>query len=184
MLLKLVDIKSRDSLIDYFKFKEKYNYKYSQEELESQLEHLALQILSLNNHKKFNNVFVPETENSNLIRLSSLVSDNTIIIKKKAKPEIISLLENQKFQKDEKNALFKSIEEMSSIKMAKIKANQRKRFEDILFDDLSDDILMDNSLLLDDSSFSGFTYKALKKKVPKTTMDVIIFSKNIGEFHE
>jgi len=42
----------------------------------------------------------------------------------------------------------------------------------------------ENTLLLDDSAFSGFTYQALKNKIPNVEKEVVIFSKEIGELYE
>lgn len=183
-MIILKDITSKDSLIEYFKFKEKHDYSFSPDELNKFLINLSSYILNINGYKKFNTVFIPETDNLNLIKLSSLVSEKTIIIKKNRKDYIISKLNEQSYQKKEKESLFQSLENMQTIKMANIKGNQRKRFIDILFEKVDSDISMDNSLLLDDSYFSGLTYKALKRKIPNTTKNVVLFSKDAGELYE
>lgn len=184
MILKLKDTKNKEILNEYFKFKEKYEYKFTLEELNNFLEEISKKILKANNNNKYNTVFIPETENKNLIKLAKMLTDNVVIIYKKNKEEVIKELEKQNFQKKEKESLLKSLEKMKVIKMAEIKGNQRKRFIDILFNEVEKNTKFENSLLLDDSAFSGFTYKALKNKIPKVTKEIVIFSKEIGEKYE
>lgn len=184
MVFKLKDIKNKDMLNQYFKFKEKYDYKFSQSELDVFLEEVSKKILSINENIPFQTVFIPETGNKNLIKLAKLITKNVIIVNKKSKNEIIQELNQQKFQKKEKESLMNSLEKMSTIKMADIKGNQRKRFVDILFNDIEEDMSFENTLLLDDSAFSGFTYQALKNKIPNVEKEVVIFSKEIGELYE
>ena len=148
MVFKLKDIKNKDMLNQYFKFKEKYDYKFSQSELELFLEEVSKKILSINENIPFQTVFIPETGNKNLIKLAKLLTKNVIIVNKKSKNEIIQKLNQQKFQKKEKESLMDSLEKMSTIKMADIKGNQRKRFIDILFNDIEEDMSFENTLLL------------------------------------
>lgn len=184
MVFKLKDIKNKDILEQYFKFKEKYDYKFSKSELEVFLEEIYKKILSINKNIPYQRVFIPETGNKNLIKLAKLLTENVVIVNKKNKNEIIQELNKQKFQKKEKESLMDSLEKMSTIKMADIKGNQRKRFVDILFNNIHEDVSFKNSLLLDDSAFSGFTYQALKNKLPNVEKEIVIFSKEIGEFYE
>lgn len=184
MITKIKDITTKETLNEYFKFKEKYNYKFNQKELEDFLQSITSKILKINKEKKYKTVFIPQTSNKNLIKLAKLIAENIYIVKKNKKEIIIKELNTQKFQKKEKEALLKSIESKEVIKIAEIKGNQRKRFIDILFEDIEENISMENTLLLDDSAFSGFTYKALKSKLPNTTKDIVIFSKEIGEIYE
>jgi hypothetical protein len=177
-LIKFFNSKNRDTLIEYFKFKEKNGYKFSKEELDLFILNLKNKILLINNNNKFSNVFVPETSNTNLIRLAQEISNNIIFIEKNNKNFIINELNKQQFQKKEKEALLLSLSENSTVKMADIKGNQRKRFIDFLFKKTSGkEIDYSNSLFLDDSSFSSYTYKAAINKIQKTTFEIILFFK-------
>ena len=175
---KFFNSKDRNTLVEYFKFKEKNGHKFSEEELNVFICSVKNKILLLNNNKKYSTVFLPETGNKNLIRLANEVSENIVIIEKNDKSKIIKELDKQHFQKKEKEALYSSMENMSVIKMADIKGNQRIRFVDSLFKKINiDNSFYENSLFLDDSSFSSYTYKAAITKIKSPTTSVILFFK-------
>jgi hypothetical protein len=175
---KFFNSANRDTLIEYFKFKEKNGYKFNEEELSNFIDIVKEKILKINNDNKFSTVFIPETGNLNLIRLAEKISYNIVFVKKNKKQIIIDELNKQTYQKKEKEALFDSISKMDTIKMADVKGNQRKRFVDCLFENNEfNDSLYENSLFLDDSSFSSYTYQAAKQKIKKTNHTVILFFK-------
>lgn len=178
-MIKLYNLKSKENLYSYYSFKEKKGNFFSERYLEKFLDETESSILKFNNNLKFNTVFVPETSNRNLIILAKRLAENIIIIKKESKEKVIEGLKKQNFQKKEKEALLKSLENDKKIKIANIKGNQRKRFIDLLFIHHNfPDSYYDNSLFLDDSSFSSTTYLAATSKIKNTTKQAIIFYKD------
>jgi len=174
----LFDSKDKNNLINYFKFKEKNNYSFSKDELNCFITSAKNKILSLNDNQLFNTIILPETSNLNLIKLAHEVAINVTYIYKNNKNDIILELHKQSYQKKEKESLLNSISNMKTIKMAEIKGNQRYRFIDILFKEPNiQESLFINSLFLDDSSFSSYTYQAAKKHLKKIEQSVILFSK-------
>lgn len=178
-MIKLYDLKKKDIIFEYYSFKEKKGYKFSKVDLYHFIKEVEIKIIEINKNNKFNTVFLPETENKNLIKIAEKVANNVIFIKKNKKEDIIKELDKQKYQKKEKEALFESIKDLDKIKMAKIKGNQRERFVNLLFEEIEvPDELYENSLFLDDSSFSSTTYKAAMSKLKKTNHQIILFFKD------
>lgn len=177
MIEYLFDIKDKENLINYFKFKNKHDYFFSEEELNEFLILVKKEILKLNNNNNFDLVLIPQSSNVNLKKLALIISKNIVIIEKNSISYIKEKINEQNLQKAEKLALMKSIDEMNQdLKMAEIKANQRKRFEKILYKEVE---VKENSntLLLDDGLFSGYTMKALENSCKNINKKIVLFSK-------
>lgn len=164
--------KDRNNLEIYFKLKDKYEYRFQNEEFEE------LKKTIVNEFGTYDLVIIPETKGRYLKTIADSLSDNVISVSKRCKADILTDLEQQKMMKNEKQSLFNTLEEMDVVQINKIKGNQRKRFRDILFEKL-DFTEWNNKkvLLLDDSVFSGETLIALKESINVDCEIKVIFSK-------
>jgi hypothetical protein len=124
-------------------------------------------------------LIIPETGNNAFIELAHMSEKKLIILHKANKEDIKSDLNTQPMMKAEKEKLFKSLDEMHTVKIAGIAGNQRKRFIHCLFEEFS---IMDTgkTIFFDDSVFSGYTFLAAQyrlKNIPHH--NIILFDKTL-----
>lgn len=107
----------------------------------------------------FENIIIPESSNTFIKEVADGLGKNLILVKKTTKEDILKIIETLNFQKSEKESHLAKINEMNgSFKIKEMKANQRKRYEEFLFEKVN---IPENSVILDDSCFSGTTFRAL-----------------------
>lgn len=168
----LFSTKDRANLEMYFKLKDKYEYSLSDEEVNE------LKNKALTEFGSYDIVIVPETKGKHLHNIAEHIGKNVVIVKKRDKTDIIEDLLSQKMMKNEKISLLSSLEEMDVVQINKIKGNQRKRFRNILFEEINlPNIENKKVLLLDDSVFSGETLIALKESLNINCDVRVLFSK-------
>lgn len=108
----------------------------------------------------FENIIIPESSNTFIKEVADGLGKNLILVKKTTKEDILKIIETLNFQKSEKESHLSKINEMNgSFKIKEMKANQRKRYEEFLFEKVN---VPENSVILDDSCFSGTTFRALE----------------------
>lgn len=155
----LFDTKNRENLEFYFSMKNKYGYSFDISELEKIKHHLSTLI------GKYEIVVYPETSNIYLNEIASFLSKDVICLEKNSISDIKQFVFSQSFMKNEKAGIINALDSMgSTFKMNKIKANQRKRFVNILFKKIN---LPSNAkvLFLDDSIFGGYTFLSMVSSV-------------------
>lgn len=169
----LFSTKDRNQIEKYFKMKKKYEYKFDEQEEKEFIDDVVKTIGT------YDIVIHPQTSGYLLNDIAKRIGSKVIEIKKNNKSFIREKLLEQNFMKLEKETLLNTIDKMDSdFKINLIKGNQRKRFINILFKDLDQDIEENKSiLLLDDSIFSGETFLAMCDKIKIKTDKIVLFSK-------
>lgn len=120
---------------------------------------------------------IPESSSSFIVKVADNLSLNYSILKKKDKNDIWDeLIANFSLQKKEIERFEYSFSEMGDLfQLNKIKANQRWRFKDIIFD--YDSIAKNSTYsILDDSVFTGHTISFIMSNF-KIDNTFVIFSK-------
>ena len=165
--------KEQENLNMYFKMKDKNNYHFEKEE-KKLFKYNVLAFI-----KKYDLIIYPQTSGKMLPEIADILGKETIMIMKNNKETIKELLLTQKLMKAEKKSLLLSFDKMGEdFQINKIKGNQRKRFVNILFQNVN----LENHkgkkvLVLDDSIFSGDTLIALLSKVNIEHEIKVLFSK-------
>lgn len=162
----------RDSKKLYFAVKERYGEKLEDREL------FINDIVSRLKEplSKFENIIIPESSNDFIYKVANKLGKNVILVKKTTKDDILKIVETLSFQKSEKESHLDRIIKMNgSFRIKEMKANQRKRYEEFLFEKTD---VPENSVILDDSCFSGTTFRALEYAT-KCKKFFAIFSFNI-----
>jgi hypothetical protein len=171
----LYDTKIKENLNLYFSFKDKYEYKMTQEKLFSIKQKL------MSNVDKFDVIVYPETKGEYLKDIALYLAKELICVQKNSILDIKEMVLNQQMMKSEKASLMMAIDSMKdSFQINKIKANQRKRFINLLFKKTKLD-KNKKTLFLDDSIFGGMTFTALLKSIENIeeldSKKLIMFSK-------
>ncbi len=130
---------------------------------------IAETVSALNDYVIDNNIeliILPESNNVLLRSILSYVNLPLVIINKKNKEMMVDVLNTELMQKAEREKLMNSIENMSTVKIAQISANQRKRVADKLFHVENVSVFKNKKVLFfDDALFTGSTLFAIKKMV-------------------
>jgi hypothetical protein len=171
----LYDTKIRENLNLYFSFKDKYEYALTEKKLNFIKEKLK------SNVDKYDLIVYPETKGAYLKEIALYLSKEIICIPKNTIVDIKEQVSKQQMMKSEKSSLMLAIDNMdNSFQINKIKANQRKRFINILFKKTT----LDKSkkiLFFDDSIFGGMTFTALLNSINNlqelNSENLIMFSK-------
>lgn len=124
--------------------------------------------------EQFENVVIPETSNKNFLTLVQNLDKDVHVLEKNDMHSIRAILDTQSMMKSERQKLYAALDTMTSVKMAAIAGNQRKRFIDCLFKKHP----LKNAVFLDDSVFSGYTFAAALSAIEyPTTANIVLFSK-------
>jgi len=116
----------------------------------------------------FDIIVIPESSSEFILNIVKKLNINYYILEKNSKEFIYSNLSSMNFSRQELESQKLRINKMNdSFKLNKIKSNQRSKYIDILFKEPSID-LDGKILFLDDSSFTGNTFKAAQSKVDFT----------------
>lgn len=109
----------------------------------------------------FDTIVIPESSNDFIFRVASGLEKPVIVVYKSTKEQILEKVDTLPLQKMEKESHLKRINEMKNgFIIRDMKANQRVLYESFLFQRTT---VPENSVLLDDSCFSGTTFRALEK---------------------
>lgn len=176
----LYGLDSRQANENYFKFKNKHGYRFTECELNDFIEQT---LLLLNNNSTWNdakNLIVPQTTNLNFMTLLSKSHKNIITLKKNSKEKIIECVMKQNMMKSEREKLMKMLKNMDIIKMANFAGNQRKRLVECIFEEVKLEHLQTPCLFFDDSLFSGYTFLAALFQIKHIEHDnIILFNKQV-----
>lgn len=171
----LFEAQSRAGIEQYFRFKQKHDFDFNPEEWTAFQESTTQWLHQLQQQYHFEYIILPETTNQRLLQLCA--NFNTIVLKKRTIPEVLPLLNNQHFQKKEKEKLLNTLNQMNTLKIAQLAGNQRHRFIPLLFHPIIPPT--QPFILLDDSAFSGTTLEAMQIATQnKAITAVTLFSKN------
>lgn len=169
----MYDTKVREYFELYCKFKNKYEHTFNQYELDCFL--LDMKYKLGDALEDVDTVVVPETSNVGFLNLLSQLDKNVFVIKKRTVEQIRLELDKQSMMRSERQKLYASISDMTTLKVAAIAGNQRKRFTNILFEKTKVD---GRVAFLDDSVFSGFTLQAARAAIEGELVKyIVLFSK-------
>lgn len=163
---------SREDKEHYFKFKQKHGYQFTADEsqlLEQALIEWVLPYIKEAVNAKMT-VVTPETQNvfftALLDELKKHISfEHQVLVKKDVGSLKLELLQ-QPMMKAEKEKLVSTLDAMTTLKVAKLAGNQRKRVEAHLFKPLPE---VKKAFILDDSFMSGTTLRAMIHALPQLT---------------
>ena len=172
----LYSSKDVEQLHNYFKMKNKYEYRFEDNE-ENDFINMVFETIGL-----YDYVITPETSGKTLSKIAEKCGVYHLVVEKETKENIKAELLKQKLMKHERISLLNKIDNKmdDSFKINLIKGNQRHRFIDIMFKNVSFDLNMLSNkkvLILDDSIFSGETFKALKSKINIESDNIVLYSK-------
>ena len=158
----------------YFSIK---NREYAKQMDKNELKNITQEIYESLDYAFFNSfdiIVIPESSSDFILNIVKKLNINYYILEKNSKEYIYRKLSSMKFSRQELESQKLRINKMeNSFKLNRIKSNQRLKYIDILFKKPSID-LDGKILFLDDSSFTGNTYKAAQSKV-NLTDDYYIF---------
>ena len=129
--------------------------------------------------RHYDTILYPESSMPLTCDLAKMLARPYHQIKKRTVAEISTCVENMVLMKDERASINARLNEMQgSFQLHKMKANQRKRFEPLLFNpDSCPHIMGHNVLIVDDSAFTGSTVKALADlAMQRLANDVVILT--------
>lgn len=165
----IYDLKIRENMILYFSLKEKHGYS-----LPNRDEMISIISLELENKiYQYDHIFIPESSSDFLYKVVELTGKSFSVVFKNDKEYIKSKIPEFNLQKAERISHEKEIEFMDGFKINELKANHRKHYIPHLFKTQQS---VNNSIIVDDSNFSGCTRQALIKSTG-TTNYIAIFSK-------
>jgi hypothetical protein len=163
---------------NYYKMKNKNGYFFSVQEEQDFLTEALAQFNQHMDLTRFNAIVTPETNNQCFKSLLAQINLPTFTIHKKSKTDVLDLLNQQFLMKSEKQKLLKTFESMSDVKIANIAANQRNRISNLLFDIPPELEKISNILYMDDSIFTGSTFKCIKHRL-NISSAFVLFSNQI-----
>ena len=168
---------NKQSIHTYFQMKCKNNLFFSLEEKQIFIQNTKKEIELFLQDKKPDYIIFPETTNQCFIEIIQSLNIPSIALEKRNKTEILSLLDAQKMMKQERQKLNNAIQQMNDIKIGLIAANQRQRIANILFKPIST-IQNKKLVFLDDSIFTGHTFKAIQQQY-HIQDTLVLFSQSI-----
>lgn len=167
----LIDLKTHEGMILYYSLKERFEYR-----LDNRQEIINRIALSIEQYvKQYPFVIIPQSSSDLLERVLQSIDVQFIIVPKNNIETIKEFTSQLSLQKKERLAHLERILTMDNgFKINLMKANQRVKYEPVLFQKI--DIPPGKGLILDDSCFSGTTFRALKHIAPNCDY-LTIFSK-------
>lgn len=170
VLEAIYSLKSAENMRLYHSVKERFDYKMT--DRENFISETAKKVLYV--IKQYDHIFIPESSSDFILNIVKQTRKNFTIVSKKSITEIENSIPTLNLQKKEKESVLNRITEMNGVfKINKLKSNQRRKFEDLLFNEVEP---RENSIILDDSLFSGVTLRAMSKATRCQTA-LCVFSK-------
>lgn len=158
----------------YYKMKNKNGFSFTDEEKNIFEKHILISLKQNIDFGDYDLVLYPETQNKCFKNIINSIELPSISLKKNTKQKVLEKLKEQKMMKTERIKLVENINQMDDIKIGLIAANQRKRIAEILFE-ISDDLKDKKIIFLDDSIFTGNTFKIINK-IFKPKKSFVLFS--------
>lgn len=167
----LIDLKSKDNMIIYHSLKERFDYCLSnKEEFENNIFNDIKDFIG-----QYDFIVYPESSSKFIENIVKKFEIKKIKVNKRKINEVIKFCENLNLQKKEKESHLERLHKMKDVfKINQMKANQRLKYESVIFEDVT--IPKGKGIIIDDSLFSGTTYRGLISVVGKLDF-LSIFSK-------
>lgn len=169
----IIDLKSKESMQLYYATKNRFDYSLKNRDcfyndLVSTLKKSV---------KEFDFVVIPESSKDFIKDIAEQLNKKVYILHKNNKKYIEQQLHTLHLQKAELQSHKDRILEMGdSFKINMLKANQRRKYKELLFNKVNDIPVNQKGIILDDSYFSGITIESMRSIT--NIKDVItIFSK-------
>lgn len=157
-------------MILYFSLKNKHGYSLLNREQIIRSISDKIRIMT----DKYNHIFIPESSSDFLYKVILNLNKPYTVVAKNSKDHIQSTINGFNLQKNERLSHLREIDCMeSSFKINELKANHRKHYIPHLFKNYK---TIPNSIIIDDSNFSGCTRQALIYSTG-TSNYIAIFSK-------
>lgn len=156
----IYDLKTRENMRLYYASKERFGEKLiDKSQFISDVSH---KIRSLIQQEKYDFLVIPESSKDFIENIAKQIGIPYFVIKKNSVDFITNNIEDLKLQKAERSSHLVRIEAMDrTFKINILKANQRRKYKDLLFEKTPLSHL-GKGIILDDSLFSGTTYEGLK----------------------
>lgn len=166
-----IDLKTKEGMHLYYGIKERFEYRL--DDREQVISDIARFI------KKFtfgyDNIYIPQSSSDFLIKLMENLGVKFEIIYKNKIENVIAFQETLPLQKKERKAHQERFKEMGEFfKINLMKANQRRYYHSVIFDKIP--FKPGKNLVIDDSCFSGTTFKGIKEQLSEFDF-ISIFSK-------
>lgn len=171
MIKYIIDLKEKENLRKYYALKDRFEEKIDNREDFIKSISKQIEILTMG----YDYIIIPESSSSFVEDVVKLTNKKYTILKKNSKDYLFEIMVNMNLQRKERESHIERFKDMGDLfKINKLKANQRKRYINYLFENLH----LDNKKLIfiDDSCFTGTTFEAVKKS---TNIEdaIFIFSK-------
>lgn len=144
--------------------KNKQNLFFTDKEKSLFIENVVKEFKENYDFNEYDTILIPETQNDCFKEIVKQLNKKIVIFTKASKEEVLFQLESHSMMKAERKKLKDSIESMNDIKIGLIAANQRVRVANLLFK-VQEDLTDKRVLFMDDSIFTGSTFKAITKLV-------------------
>lgn len=144
--------------------KNKLHYSFNEEEKALFIETVLQQIHANYDINSYDVVLMPDTKNECFKQIAEKLNIPKVVFKKNNKEYVLEKLAEQKMMKDERKKLFDNINAMEDVKIGLVAANQRMRVAKLLFN-INTNLEGKKILFIDDSVFTGSTFKAISEVV-------------------
>lgn len=172
----LIDLKFKESMHQYYGAKQRFEY--TLEDRESFIKSLAHSLEAIIHNYDW--IAIPESSNSFLKDILLASGVPFFVVQKNSIENVMNFFNTLPLQKKEKLSHLERLQEMGSVfKINLMKANQRVKYESVIFDKVDPSFTTEKGhkgLVIDDSCFSGTTLRGLKSVLPKFDF-LAIFSK-------
>ena len=152
----IYDLKTRENMIIYHSLKERFDYRMS-----GRQDFILITAKILKEKiRDYDCLIIPESSNNFLEEIVKATDKKYIIIHKTSINHIIQNIDTLGLQKKEKQCHLEKIASMDGVfKVKLLKANQRRKYTNLIFEQQT---APPNSIIVDDSLFSGTTMESLK----------------------
>lgn len=161
------DLNQKANMHLYYAVKNRFEHRISEEKKGLLVTDLANAILKFCTDNEYDNIIIPESSQTFIEDIVNKTGITYLVLKKNTKEYILNQIDTLSLQKKEKENHILRINGMgSSFKINHLKANQRRKYFELIFQ--KPDILSvsKKSLIIDDSYFSGITVAAIKNTLP------------------
>lgn len=152
----IYNLKSRENMIIYHSLKERFEY-----HMENRNEFILETAEILKEEvKSYDFLIIPQSSNDFLESVVKETHKNYIVINKMSLDDIMKNIDGLGLQKREKQSHLEKMSLMNGVfKVNHLKANQRRKYINLIFEK---QVVPENSIIVDDSLFSGTTMESLK----------------------
>lgn len=144
--------------------KNKCHYCFNEEEKSHFVREVIQKIKEHYQLENYDALLIPDTKNECFKDIVAQLNLPTVVLKKNTKEQVMEQLEKQKMMKAERKKLVDNLQQMEDIKIGLVAANQRMRIANLLFN-IQEDLTDKKVLFMDDSIFTGSTFKAISQTV-------------------